>query len=69
MSTKNSTAPRSPDRSRGRDLLARLGLVADWPTNPDPRETLTALVLGWDAPDRRREPRGIDAEWETRRIF
>lgn len=69
MPSKTSPAPRSSDRQRGRDLLARLGLVADWPTAPDPRETLTELVLGWDAPDRRREPRGIDAEWETRRIF
>ena len=69
MSARSSPAPRSSDRQRGRDYLARLGLVDDRTASPDPREGLTALVLGWDSPDRCREPRGIDAEWETRRIF
>ncbi|HEY2156891.1 MAG TPA: hypothetical protein VGH33_14765 [Isosphaeraceae bacterium] len=69
MPFKTSPTPRSSDRQRGRDFLARLGLVADWSTTPDPREELTALVLGWDTPERRRELPGIDAEWETRRIF
>ncbi len=66
---KTSPAPRPFDRARGREFLARLGLVADWTTDPDPREGLTAMALGWDDPDRRPDPRGIDADWETRRIF
>ena len=65
-----SDAPsRTPEGSRrGRDDLSRLGLVDDRPEPRDPREALTDLGLHGDSPDRRREPRGIDAIWLTRRI-
>ncbi len=69
MPPPTSPVRSAPDRPRGGEFLARMGLVADWPTKLDPNEGLTALALGWDAPDDRREPRGIDADWETRRIF
>jgi hypothetical protein len=65
-----SDAPyRTPEASRrGSDDLSRLGLVDDRPEPRDPREALTELGLHGDSPDRRREPRWIDAIWMTRRI-
>lgn len=75
MSPKTSPAPdRRSDRTwslddrRGRDALARLGLVDDRPSARDPRDRLTELGLG-DSPDRPLGPRGLDAPWATRRIL
>ena len=83
MNSKTSPAPRTDSTARGRsddaswategsrdrDDLARLGLVDDRPEPVDAREALTELRLDGGSPDRRRDPKGSDATWTTRRIF
>lgn len=66
---RSDDASWTPDGPRGRDDLARLGLVDDRSEPLDAREALTELRLDGGSPDRRRDPKGSDATWTTRRIF
>jgi hypothetical protein len=66
---RSDDASWTTDDSRGRDDLARLGLVDDRPEPADSREALTELRLDGGSPDRRRDPKGYDATWTTRRII